>query len=249
MYRRTLGAALLALVLLPIPVLGQAGSSAVSFDGVGFTFGHELGSGALAVPVPTQTRRQAGPGIPDVAHKAFTLLGPRREDQRIPSVPAAPGVVRAYRVSDLPAGSPQAQQLAALSELLAMRPDPSTFTTVADDGAGADLPYLPVEAAPQTLRARMAYVDTDALAGISYVTAFSFDASPFTRSDFHYVFQGVSADGEWYVAADWIVTAPTFPRKLRPRDQRVGTSQARYARYLRDAVSRLEAAPGSSTSD
>jgi len=242
MHRRTITAALLALVLLPLPALGQAGSSTVSFDGVGFTFGQELGSGALAVQVPAQTRRQAGPGTPDVEHLAFTLLAPRRENQRIPSVAAAPGVVRAYRVVDLPQGSPQAQELAALEDLLATRPDPSTFTAITDDGSGDVLPFLPVEGAPQTLRARVAYVDTEELSGVSSITAFSFDASPFTRSDFHYAFQGLSTDGQWYVAIDWAVTAPTFPKKLRQRDQRVATSQARYARYLRDAVSRLEAA-------
>lgn len=243
MHRRTLAAALLALVLLPISAQAQVTTSTVSFDGVGFTFGHELGSGAVAVQVPAQTRRQARPGVPDLEHLAFTLLGPRREDQRIPSVSAAPGVVRAYRISDLPEGSPQAQQLAALEALQATRPDPSTFTAVTEDGSGEVLPYLPLEAAPQALRARAAYVDTGELSGISYLTAFSFDASPFTRSDFHYAFQGVSADRQWYVAVDWVVTAPTFPRRLRPRDQRVGANQARFARYLRDAVSRLEAAP------
>ncbi len=82
------------------------------------------------------------------------------------------------------------------------------------------------------------------MAGIAYVTAFRQDISPFASGDFWYTFQGLSADGSWYVAADFVVDASMFPEEVTAKDaERIARSE-RYTAYLEESVQALnEAAP------
>ena len=87
--------------------------------------------------------------------------------------------------------------------------------------------FLPVEeAAAQAIAARVGFIDTPELLGIAYVTGFRQDMFPFVRDDFLYTFQGLSADGQWYVAVNWVVRATMFPRRVSQADaRRVGSER------------------------
>jgi hypothetical protein len=80
------------------------------------------------------------------------------------------------------------------------------------------------------------------VSGVEYVTAFSFDVSPFAATDFWYTFQGLSADGAWYVAVDAIIEASMFPDEVTARDARQVSNAARYARYLTESQATLDSA-------
>jgi hypothetical protein len=235
------------LLALPLPALGQDDESSVSFDGAGFSFDASLGSSVNITRVPGQPAEAEQPFGPDLPHLAFTLYGPRAEFSRVPRVGDAPGVIRAYRVDDIAGYEEASEQLAALQALLAERPDLGTFMEVSEDGSGVRLPHLPVDtAAAQVLRARVAYVDTPAVSGVAYVAGYRQDIAPFVQSDFWYTFQGLSADGTWYVAADFVVEAGMFPERIRTRDyERVAD---RWVEYLEESTRTLnEAEPGAFT--
>ena len=133
------------------------------------------------------------------------------------------------------------RQLTELQKLLDERPDPATLEASA--GLSGELPYLPIEEAAQAIAARVTYIDTPELSGVAYVTGFRQDVFPFARGDFWYTFQGLSTDGRWYVAVDWLLDASMFPATITQADaRRVGTSASRWERYVKRTVATLDAA-------
>jgi heat shock protein HslJ len=70
---------------------------------------------------------------------------------------------------------------------------------------------MPVFPAGQVIRARAQYVETPAVQGISYVTVYRQDASPFLGNEFLYTFQGLSTDGTRYVSAIFPLDTALFP--------------------------------------
>ncbi|MBC7813754.1 MAG: hypothetical protein H7175_21535, partial [Burkholderiales bacterium] len=98
-----------------------------------------------------------------------------------------------------------------LQSLLAERHDLNQFATMSANDPANMLPFLPVVAAGQPIRARVQYVSTANLNGITYLTAFQQAAEPLTQRDFLYTFQGLSADGATYVSAVFRVSPQSIP--------------------------------------
>lgn len=225
-----------------LPAAAQETSSTVSFDGVAFSFDRALGASANVTQVPGQGSDVEQPGGPGVPHLAFTLYGARAEGAKVPRVGVAPSVVRFYRTADLAGDDQASQQLEDLTSLLSEEPDLATFMDVADDGSGDPLPFLPVIPAAQVIRAQARYVETPQLAGIAYLTAYRQDVSPFAAGDFWYTFQGVSADGAWYVAVDIVVDASMFPAEITAKDAARIADGEQYAQYLIQSIETLNGA-------
>ena len=133
-------------------------------------------------------------------------------------------------------------QLEDLTSLLADRPDLASRMTVGNDGAVNGLPFIVDESAAQALVARARYVDTPELAGVAYLVAFRQDVFPFTAGDFWYAFQGISADGTWYVAVTFVMEADMFPAEVRPGQARRLTNARRWARYVTESIATLNGA-------
>ena len=237
----TSAALMVCLAVSAGPIVAQDATNTVAFDGVAFSFEEVLGSSTSITQVPGQASEAGEPPEADVPHLAFTLYGPRAEGAKTPKVGVAPGVVRFYRTADL-TGTGSSQQLDELTSLLAERPDLAAYMEVTDDGSGDPLPFMPDIPAAQVIRARAQYVDTPQVAGITYVTAFRQDISPFASGDFWYTFQGLSADGSWYVAADFVVDASMFPEEVTAKDAERIADAERYSAYLEDSVQALNEA-------
>ena len=237
---RSLSLAVAGLILLSLPVHAQDTASTVSFDGVGFTFDSTLGTSANITDVPAQRPHRNGIGAPNAAHLAFTLYGQRAEASRIPRPLDSPGVARFYRVADLGRYEWASAQLEALTSLLEDRPDLASHMTPGADGSIDPLPFIVDDSAAQALDARARYVDTPELAGVAYLTAFRQDVSPFTAGDFWYTFQGISTDGTWYVAVDFVIEADMFPARVSPRQARRLTNARRWSRYVTESIGTLE---------
>jgi hypothetical protein len=100
------------------------------------------------------------------------------------------------------------------------------------------LPFMPVFPAAQVMRARARYVDTAAVAGISFVTAYRQDASPFINNEFLYTFQGLSTDGTYYVSAIFRLMTDLFPSEL-PADFDYEAFAASLMDYFTDSTALL----------
>ncbi len=237
-----LAAATAALLLVSLPVYAQEATSTVFFDGNGFTFDESLGVSVNITQVPGGPPGEEGPADLGPGHQTFTLYGPRQEGAKTPRTFRAPGAVRFYRTADLAGHGWQAQQLTALQSLLDERPDLAPYTAPGEGGASLPLPFVLDGSAAQAIDAKAQYIDTPEVAGIAYLTVFRQDLFPFAAGDFWYSFQGLSTDGDWYVAVDFRIEADMFPAKVRGKDaKQVGTAK-KWIAYQEQSVQTLEAA-------
>ncbi|HRQ41592.1 MAG TPA: hypothetical protein PLD25_27040 [Chloroflexota bacterium] len=100
------------------------------------------------------------------------------------------------------------RQIEQLQALLAARPSTP----------GGTLPYLPLINSAQDFHSQVAYLAFANGAGVRYVTAFSQDSSPVTNQRLIYTFQGLTADGQYYVAAFFPVTTAVLPDTFQVDD-------------------------------
>jgi heat shock protein HslJ len=130
--------------------------------------------------------------------------------------------------------------LQQLQLILADRPDLATFMVV-DEVALPTLPFMPQMPAAQVIRARAQYIETASVRGVSYVTVYRQDVSPFVNNEFFYTFQGLSADGTQYVSAIFRLDASVFPAEI-PADFDMEAFNAQFTAYLTESVNQLNAA-------
>jgi heat shock protein HslJ len=234
---------LLSLVLCAIPTFAQDATTmnTVSFNGFSFSF-----NPTLATNVNISQVEGTGPGEMDVdaPHTEFTLYSgdAMASDEFDP-----PAVIRVYRVADFTGLETVEAQNQQLQTLLASRGDLTQYTTVPAGGDGPELPYLPIANAGQALRARAQYLDLVGLQGVRYITVYRQDVSPFTAGDFVYTFQGLSADGQYYVAATFRVATDLFPAEIAA-DFDYDAFSADFITYLTDSTMQLDqAGPASFT--
>jgi hypothetical protein len=104
------------------------------------------------------------------------------------------------------------------------------------------LPFMPVEDTVRTLRARVGYLDFQNGNGIHYLTGGGF-ANPITNMNFFYTYQGLTADGKYYVAAILPIAHPSLP----PDDGQIpadvqSAASSDFNAYIANLTQQLEAA-------
>ncbi len=234
----------LLLALCALPVLAQdttqqAGTiNVVSFNGFNFTFDSVLATNVNISQFAGDPADLAQPGGPEVRHTQFLLYSQTPPPE---SILDAAGTIRVYNVADLTDYPTNAERFQQLQTLLNDRADLTPFMTVDVNAAGTELPFLPVFPASQVIRARAQFVETPFVRGISYITVFRQDVSPFVNNEFLYTFQGVSLDGTRYISAIFRVDASMFPTEI-PADFDMDTFTAQFQAYLTESVTQLNAA-------
>ncbi|PYE55417.1 hypothetical protein [Deinococcus yavapaiensis] len=73
------------------------------------------------------------------------------------------------------------------------------------------LPFLPRVPAAQLLNGAAKIVTFTGGSGVRYLTAFSQELAPVTRAQVFYTFQGLTADGKYYVSLQWPVSLTELP--------------------------------------
>src|SRR5689334_4956011 len=152
--------ALTLLLMLGIfPALAQDGtSSSVQFNGFGFTFDSALATNVNITQYPGDAPDLQQPGGPEPRYTQFNLYSQPPAPEAAYDAPIS---VRVYSIADVAAYPDSIAQVQALQNLVAQRPDLASFMTVnSDNTASNSLPYLPVMAAAQAIRARAQYVET-----------------------------------------------------------------------------------------
>lgn len=226
--------------LIAVPAFAQEEPvNTASMNGLGVSFPNSFATSAVGVQFPGDPLDEQYPGGPQ---SAFT-------DLLFFTTPPAPqsvlehGGVRQVRVADAADYPFVVAEIDELKALLTDRPDLADYMRTADNASEVNLPFLPVFPAAQVIRARAQYVETPALSGIAYVTAYRQDASPLLANEFLYTFQGLTADGETYVSAVFPVTAPDFPTEF-PADFDYDAFIKSINEYFADSIASLNAADG-----
>lgn len=123
---------------------------------------------------------------------------------------------------------------AALTLQRILRERPGKFN---DRKAIPDIPYY--NASPAIL-SRFQYLDFRSGAGILFLTQYSqeMDPNPVNSEELTLTFQGITADGRYYVAARLAITHPSLPKGIDFTDE---IERDRQRQYLRKAEKELEA--------
>ena len=94
-----------------------------------------------------------------------------------------------------------ATTITQLQELLATRPP-------AVEGS---LPFLVMAGAAQIFHTKMAYLDFVNGSGVRYLTSYGQYSVPYNNHDLFYTFQGLTADGKYWVSVIFPVNHPVLP--------------------------------------
>ncbi len=107
------------------------------------------------------------------------------------------------------------------------------------------LPFLPFFNASQVFHAQVQYLDFTNGKGVRFLTQFDQAFLPVNNYELFYTFQGLTADGKYYIAAVLPVTNP-----LLPDTQQVSSEQAAemndFSAYLTNTINQLEQQPAGS---
>jgi hypothetical protein len=169
----------------------------VAYEGVSFSYDDALAAGVVAETVPA-----VGPAGPAVAewevepeHVRFSFDG-----YILPETFHEPRIV-VYPVSDFEATSEIAGRIiAALRRSLAEKPTVPEAT-----------PLVPPFNAGQLMRTQLAYVDFQNGTGMRFLTQLGQAYAPINNHEVFYAFQGITHDGQYYVAAILPASHPTLP--------------------------------------
>ena len=227
MKSRVMQFALLLLLAFTFPALAQEETQhEVSFDGFSFSYATAV---AEDVNITYNSAEELAGVFPTMApHVQFLLYS----GETVPAFPAeAPAVIRVFNTADFDEG--QAGALTQLQTLLDERPNLAEY--MAPD---VTLPFLPIFPAGQIIRARAQYVETEAIDGISYLTAYAEAMEPFVSGSFIYTFQGLSANGEHYVSAIFRLNTSLFSDEL-PANFDMATFSENLDQYLADTIAAI----------
>jgi hypothetical protein len=109
----------------------------------------------------------------------------------------------------------------------------------------AEIPVLPDMGAVQTIHAQEQYLDFQGGSGIRFITQYAQDAGPILSGQIFYTFQGLTSDGQYYVAYFQPVTTPALPASYEESAaaEDYDAFVANLDRYLEETTQTLNALP------
>jgi len=170
----------------------------VSYEGISFSYDPSLASGVK----PSTVAAVSGNDIPpwEIAPTTYTfeftgyrLVGTFHQ----PHIWIYP-VDEFARLSDF-----AQEQVDQLKLLLQQQP--------ADPG---DIPFLPIWNAAQMMQAKVRYLDFQSGSGVRFLTMYGQAAAPVNNYSLFYCFQGLTADGRYYISAVLPTSHPSLPNDL-----------------------------------
>ncbi len=223
----------LAVVVLPVAAQSTA-TNTLAYNGFSFSYDSSMTGHVTIDEVAGEDPGLQQPGGPEVKHVEFAISGAPPAT----SIDEAPLAIRVYNTSDFANYADATTQFNNLQSLLSAKTDLNTFMMPASTAADSSLPFMPIANASQAIRARAQYVETASVKGISYITVYRQDVSPFLGNEFFYTFQGYSIDGIHYVSAIFKLNTALFPADI-PADFNMDTFNAGFSDYLIQSVTTL----------
>lgn len=205
----------------PTPIPTTAGRM-VTFENVRFSVPTGLAQSEFGEIVPPAT--DGTPWDVTVQHIKFNFSGyPQAGALHQP-------VIVVYPTTGF---DPAADTIANLKDLLAARPADAN-----------PMPFLPLSNAAQMFRAQVKYLDFENGSGVRYLTQFGQGIWPVNNRDMFYTFQGLTADGQYYISAILPVAHSALPASGEGADlAKLGED---YPGYIAGIRSQLDAQPESS---
>jgi hypothetical protein len=137
-----------------------------------------------------------------------------------------------YPVKDLGVNEVAAKVAASLQTLLQTQQ------------AGDQLPYLPLEfSAKQAIRSQVKYLDFKNGQGVRFLTEWHNGLAPIDNYGLIYTYQGLTRDGQYYVAAVLPVNLQGLPVDANDTSRLPTDFQQDYLHYLADTTSLLDQNP------
>jgi hypothetical protein len=143
-----------------------------------------------------------------------------------------PVSIRKYRMADLAAYPEYEATAAQLIAMLQERPNLTNYTSVNGNKAAAPLPFLPVMRHTQNLRAAAVYIETEAVTGIRYLTTYFSPADFLEAEEIVCTFQGISTDGQYYLAVTVLLHSSLFPAKHLCTDKELKQGSACWQKII-----------------
>lgn len=233
---------------LPVQARQDGTPHRLAYDGFSFSYPDAIGPNVHITRVDMTGQQVQGPIPIAPPHTEIMLLDSDAPPEAGPYM-LPPATIRVYRIAEAtpPEYQYSMEQIAALQALLAQRPELAAYMDPALPAGSMPLPYLPLINAAQVTRARAKYVDLGTLSGVSYLTTFAQGPSPYTSESFRYTFQGISSDGQYYVAVEVPVQTDIFPPGV-PQDFDFDAWMARLTEYNTESITALNTSdPGAFT--
>lgn len=240
-------------------------TNTVSYKGVSFTFDPSLTS---EVKSETTAAEVEDPTNIVPEHRAFTLTGypgPKGYPQiRVfPIVKFREAVAEASRKYSKQVVYPKDpidwtvnfdEEIRTLKALVAEKPEHANLTSVigkARHGKNcSQMPFLPMWERCQVFVAHVRFVNFKNGQGAFFLTQYDRETTQVTNEGLEYVFQGITADGQYYVSAEFSVSAPFLPSGDEPdvvawneKNYVLPHTSKEYQNYLRPVLAKLEAFP------
>jgi hypothetical protein len=210
---------LTVLCIAPVSAQAQELPITVRFGGISFAFDAAIGTSVNIYDDPGDALDDAPPNGAQPPHLEFLFY----DDDNPPTLYQTDASLLVYGVSDVVEYENALEPIVyerfeALATLITDQRNLSVYEVAGSDWAVV-LPHLPVILAPQVLRARVEYFETDTLKGIRYLTAYPGDTSrPLIAEDFGYSFIALSKSGALLFAGAFGVAPEAYWTTLPPED-------------------------------
>lgn len=143
--------------------------------------------------------------------------------------------IEIYPVAEFAQLNPAAKdQIEKLKQLLGDAP-----------AAPAEIPLIPIFNAAQVFRSQIKYLNFQSGQGIRFVTQYDQAIIPINNQEIFYTFQGLTSDGQYYIAAILPVAASALPDtdQLSQEQQATFNTASAFEAYLGQVVQTLNGLP------
>ena len=200
-----------------------------SYKGVSFQYNTAL-AGEIRVKVVAQNL-DGKPGDVVPRHIALDFIGYQMPHPKPFSGPPAVQIfpidsyrslISAYSQEQAKSTSPPANfvpdfddQITTLKNLLVKRPSAETIDVVLTQGRSdyyqGKVPLLPMYDVCEPFRSHFQYLTFKNGSGVAFVTQYTIESTLIVNQALSFNFQGLTADGKYYVAAQFPIAAPFLP--------------------------------------
>jgi len=251
-------------------------SSAVSYRDISFTFDRSLASDVKSETIPASLEGKPSDIWPE--HPGFTLVGyPKLRSMEETDPHIRVFSITRFREAFSVAGTEYAksvvypkdqwdwakdfdEEVRVLEALLVKQPKSEELKAFLSNARASEaqklddfpqMPFLPMWEASQALFTRPQYMNFKNGRGVFFLTQWNVsETSQVTNDGLDYAFQGMTNDRQYYIYAEFAVTAPFLPNDNNPnvaswneKNYLLPQKSKKYQDYLRPIVGKLQALP------